>query len=157
MKTTKMAIAFAATAASFFANAQSTTAQIDLRGTVALNCTISVSPTAKATSLDIKAGEQNAAVGVVTEDCNSGSGYTVAIASQHGGQLRSVADDGSAPLANYTASYDDATGSIASGLTATRNGAFFGRTGNLLVNIPANAQAIAGYYSDSITVVIAAK
>lgn len=155
MKSTKMAIAFLATTASFFASAQSTTAQLDLKGSVALNCTISVSATAKATSLDIKAGEQNAAVGVVTEDCNSGTGYTVAVTSLHGGQLRS--GDASAPLANYTASYDDALGSIAAGLTATRNGAFFGRTGNLLVSIPANAQAIAGNYSDSITLVIAAK
>lgn len=157
MKTTKMAIAFAASAASFFAHAQSTTAQIDLRGTVALNCTIAVAPTAKATSLDLMGGEQNVSIGVVTEDCNSGSGYTVAIASQHGGQLRSVADDASAPLASYTASYDDAVGSIAAGLTATRNGAFFGRTGDLRINIPANPQAIAGDYSDSIILVIAAK
>ena len=157
MKTTKIALAFAASAASFFAQGQSTTAQIDLRGSVALNCTIGVTPTAKATSLDIKGGEQGVSVGVVTEDCNSGTGYTVAIASQHGGQLRTVANDASAPLANYSASYDDAVGSIVSGLTATRNGAFFGRTGDLRVSIPANAQAIAGNYSDSITLVIAAK
>ena len=157
MKTTKIALAFAASAASFFAQAQTSSAQIDLRGNVALNCTIGVTPTAKATSLDIKGGEQAVSVGVVTEDCNSGTGYTVAITSQHGGQLRSVADDASAPLASYTASYDDASGSIASILTATRNGAFFGRTGDLRVTIPANAQAIAGNYSDSITLTIAGK
>ncbi|MDD2729941.1 hypothetical protein [Malikia sp.] len=155
MSTAKMVIAFAATAASFSSSAQSTTAQLDLRGTVALNCTISVSPTAKATSLNLQVGEQNQTIGTVTEDCNSGTGYTVSLTSQNGGQLRS--GDANAPLTSYTASYDDATGSIASGLTATRNGAFFGRTGNLLINIPANAQAIAGNYSDSISLVIAAK
>ena len=155
MSIAKMVIAFAATSASFAASAQSATAKLDLVGKVALNCTISVTPTAKAASLDLKAGEQNASVGQVTETCNSGTGYTVAIASQNGGQLRS--GDASAPLANYSASYDDATGSIASSLTATRSKAFFGRTGNLLINIPANAQAIAGNYSDSITLVIAAK
>lgn len=152
MSIAKMVIAFAATSASFAASAQSATAKLDLVGKVALNCTISVTPTAKAASLDLKTGESNTSVGVVTEDCNSGSGYTVAMTSQNGGKL--VSGDVNAL---YTASYDDATGSIASSLTATRSKAFFGRTGNLLINIPANAQAIAGNYSDNITLVIAAK
>ena len=39
----------------------------------------------------------------------------------------------------------------------TRDGAFFNRTGDLRVTIPANAQAIAGNYSDSITLTIAGK
>ena len=147
-----MVIAFAATFASFASSAQSTTAKLDLVGKVALDCTISVSPTAKAASLDLKAGESKTSVGVVTETCNSGTGYTVSMTSQNGGKL--VSGDINAL---YTASYDDATGSIASSLTATRNSAFFGRTGNLLINIPANAQAIAGNYSDNITLVIAAK
>ena len=155
MSIAKMVIAFAATSASFAASAQSATAKLDLVGKVALNCTISVSATGKATSLDLKGGEQNAKVGVVTEDCNSGTGYTVAIASANGGQLRS--GDASAPLTNYTVSYDDAAGAIATGLTATRTKPLFGYTRDLLINIPANAQAISGNYSDSISLVIAAK
>ncbi|MDD2729940.1 hypothetical protein [Malikia sp.] len=130
-------------------------ASLNLAGQVSVSCTVTIAATAKTTSLDLKAGEQNQSVGVITETCNSSSGYTVSISSRNGGQLRS--GDASAPLTSYTASYDDATGSIASGLSAIRNGAFFGRTGNLLINIPANAQAIASNYSDSISLVIAAK
>lgn len=130
-------------------------ASLHLKGIVPVSCTIAIAATAKAASLDLKGGEQNVSVGVVTEDCNSGNGYTVSIASQNGGQLRS--GDASAPLASYSASYDDAVGSIAAGLSASRSGAFFGRSGNLVVSVPANPQAIAGHYSDSITVVIAAK
>ena len=125
---------------------------LNLAGVVSTNCTVSIAATPKAASLDPKGGEQNTSVGVVTETCNSGSGYTVSITSQNGGKL--VSGDTSAL---YTASYDDATGLIASGLTATRNSAFFNRTGNLLINIPANDKAIAGNYADNITVVIAAK
>lgn len=128
---------------------------LNLAGQVNVICTVTIAATAKAASLDLQAGEQNVSVGVVTEDCNSSNGYTVSVNSQHGGQLRS--GDASAPLARYTASYDDAAGSIAAGLTAKRKSAFFGRTVNLVVSVPANAQAIAGSYSDSITVVIAAK
>mgnify|MGYP000930911352 CR=1 FL=1 len=128
---------------------------LNLLGVVPVSCSIAIATTAKAASLDLKAGEQSVSVGVVTETCNSGNGYTVAITSQHGGQLRS--GDASAPLASYSASYDDATGSIVSGLAASRNGAFFGRKANLVVSVPANAQAIAGNYSDSLTIVIAAK
>ena len=125
---------------------------LKLAGQVGVTCTVSIAATPKAASLDPKGGEQNTSVGVVTETCNSGSGYTVSITSQNGGKL--VSGDTSAL---YTASYDDATGLIASGLTATRNSAFFNRTGNLLINIPANDKAIAGNYADNITVVIAAK
>ena len=130
-------------------------ANLNLNGQVGAHCTVAIAATAKAASLDLKAGEQNASVGVITETCNSKSGYTVSISSKNGGQLRS--GDASAPLASYTAVYDDATGSIATGLSATRSKVVFNRSGNLLINIPANAQAIAGNYADNITVVIAAK
>ena len=160
MKTIKIVFALAAAAAGFSANAQSQTvsAQLQLTGAIAQVCTIAVAPTAKATTLDLKNGESDAVVGTVTENCNAGAGYTVSVASQNGGQLRTVANDPSAPLASYSARYDDATGSLAaSGLSTTRTSANFDRQRNLFVSVTPNAQAIAGSYSDSITFVIAAK
>ena len=132
------------------------TAKLDLLGVVASNCTIAVSPTAKASSLDLKGGESDAVVGTVTENCSSTRGYTVSITSTNAGQLRT----GSAtePLINYTARYDDATGSLATtGLDTKRNKPSFNLQRSLLVTLPANPQAIAGNYSDSVTFVIAAK
>ncbi len=132
------------------------TARLDLLGAVASNCTIAISATAKAGSLDLKGGETEAVVGMVTENCSSKQGYIVSITSQNGGQLRS--GGASAPLVNYSARYDDATGSLAvSGLTATRTSANFNRQRGLIVSLAAHAQAIAGSYFDSITFVIAAK
>ena len=155
--TSASASAIATASSSLASIATQAGSSLNLAGVVPVSCSIAIAATAKATSLDLKTGEQGVTVGVITENCNSSAGYTVAISSQTGGQLRSVAGDATAPLTSYTASYDDATGSIASGLSTTRKSAFFGRTGNLVVSIPANAQAIAGNYSDSITVVIAAK
>ena len=82
----------------------------------------------------------------------------MSVTSSHNGQLRSNPNDATAPLTTYSAIYDDASGKIDNGgLLATRNSAFFGRKGKLLVNVAANAQAIAGNYSDNVTFVIAAK
>lgn len=132
------------------------TTKLDLVGLVPSNCTIAVSATAKASSLDLKGGETDVVVGTVTENCSSNKGYTVSVTSQNGGQLRS--GGASAPFVNYSARYDDATGSLAaSGLDTKRNQAAFNRQRSLLVSLPANPQAIAGSYSDSVTFVIAAK
>ena len=132
------------------------TAKLDLMGVVASNCTIAITPTAKASSLDLQRGETDAVVGNVTENCSSTLGYTVSITSQNSGQLRSAGAD--APLVNYSARYDDATGSLAaSGLDARRNRAAFNYQRSLLVSLPANPQVVAGSYSDSVTFVIAAR
>lgn len=156
MKSIKTLIALAAVAAAFGAHAADTaSAKLELRGTVAMNCTIDVKPTAKATSLDILGGEQDALVGVVTESCNSGNGYTVSINSDNAGQLLSKST-GAKPTV-YAAKYDDASGEIAKEMLATRDQAFFGRQGNLTVSFAGDSQAIAGVYSDIVNLVIKAK
>jgi hypothetical protein len=158
MEPFKTLIALTAIAAAMGSQAGSTaSAKLDLQGSVAMNCTIAVAPTAKATSLDIKGGEVGTTVGTVTEDCNSVTGYNVTLTSQNLGQLRTNANDATAPLAAYTVAYSDATGSISSALQASRNQAMFSYVNNLVVNIPANAQAVAGNYADSVTLQIAAK
>ena len=160
MNATKSLIALAVIASSFGASsgafaAEYDAAKLELRGSVAMNCTIAVKPTAKATSLDILGGEKSTLVGVVTESCNSGNGYTVQVSSDNYGQLRSEAPGAKATA--YTAAYDDALGDIAQELVAGRNTAFFGREGKLTVSFAGDAQAIAGVYSDVVNVVIKAK
>ena len=157
MNALKTTIALAAIAAAFGANAAAATdsARIELRGSVAASCVISVVPTAKATSLDIVKGEQNSLVGVVTENCNSSTGYTVQLSSDNAGKLLSPAA-GAKPTV-YSARYDDGVGTIDQSIVATRDQAFFGRNGNLTVSFAGDPQAIAGTYSDFINLVIRAK
>jgi hypothetical protein len=132
-----------------------TTTSLELRGSVAVNCTIGITPTAKATNLDIVNGEKDTLVGVATESCNSGNGYTVQVSSNNQGSLINKAN-GATPT-TYQASYDDGAGSIASKIVAGRDKAQFGRQGKLLVSFSGNNQAIAGTYSDVINLVVAAK
>ena len=128
---------------------------MELRGSVAVNCTISITPTAKATSLDIVGGEKDALVGTATESCNAGNGYTVQVTSTNQGSLINKAN-GAVPTA-YQAVYDDGAGQIASKIVANRTKAQFGRQGKLFVSFSGNSQAIAGTYSDVVNLVIAAK
>ena len=153
----KSAVALAAIAAAFGAQAApaSDSAKLELRGSVAINCTIAVVPTAKATSLDILNGEKDSLVGVVTENCNSGTGYTVQLTSDNAGQLKSSAT-GSKPYA-YAAAYDDGVGDIAKSIVATRDGAYFGREGKLTVSFAGDQKAIAGVYNDFVNMIVKAK
>ena len=129
-------------------------ATLELRGAVALNCTLAATTTAKADRLDIQGGEKNALVGIVTENCNSGNGYTVQLSSGNAGRL--VSAPGIQPKA-YDAHYDNGSGTIAKEITAARDNPFFNRQSNLTVNFPGDGQAIAGEYADTVNLVIKAK
>lgn len=155
MNASKTLIALSLFAAAFGAYADQDSAKLELRGSVAVSCTIAVKPTAKATSLDILGGEKDTLVGVVTENCNSGNGYTVQVSTDNFGQLRSTAPG--AKITPYTAAYDDATGDISKALVAGRDTAFFNRQGNLTVSFAGDSQAIAGVYADVVNLVIKAK
>lgn len=155
MKSIAYSIISAALLASSVAHAAGESAQVQLNGVVAVNCTLAVTPTAKATSLSIVGGENAAVVGTVTENCNSGAGYTVALTSANAGRLLSAVA-GALPTP-YQATYDDGTGSIATQIIATRNNAQFSRKGDLKVSFSGNSQAVAGQYNDTLSLIIAAK
>jgi spore coat protein U-like protein len=146
----KIALAAAAlvalTAGSAFADGS-----VALKGKVNLVCTIGVTDLNQ--SLNLTGGESNKSVGTMVENCNSGNGYTVSLSSANNGSLKSAT--GNATIA-YTASYD---GNNVSGSQTqiVRQGANFSKNTSLTVSIPANAQAIAGDYSDTLTITIAAK
>lgn len=130
-------------------------AQLELRGTVPLNCTVKINPSAKAANLDMLAGETSSVVGTLTENCNASNGYLVKIVSSNKGKLTNTAN--TAVGTDYKVQYDTANGSIANAVVATRDRAQFGRQGQLAVSFSGSAQPLAGSYSDILSVIISAK
>ncbi|TWB32803.1 hypothetical protein [Nitrospirillum viridazoti] len=129
-----------------------TSGSIKLSGTVIQSCTVAV--TDAGATLNILSGSSNVAVGSVVENCNDGAGYTITVASANNGTLKSSATG--AQAVSYTTTYDGTNGS-GSSFAVTRSGAQFNKTSNVSVTVPANAQAIAGSYADTLTITIAGK
>ncbi|MDZ5646171.1 spore coat protein U domain-containing protein [Nitrospirillum sp. BR 11828] len=132
--------------------AAGTSGTIQLNSTVAQTCTVAV--TDAGATLNILSGSSNVAVGSVVENCNDGAGYTITVASANNGTLKSSATG--AQAISYTTSYDGTSGS-GSSFAVTRSGAQFNKTAAVSVTVPANAQAIAGSYADTLTITIAGK
>jgi spore coat protein U-like protein len=149
-------IAAAATVAALLgaaaASANTTTGTIQLRGSVASTCTIAVTDAAQ--SLNIVSGESNKQVGSIVENCNNGTGYVVTISSANQGVLKTTSG---ASTPAYTLRYDSQSGTLASALAVTRDGAQFNREVTVGVTLPASANAVAGSYSDTLTLTIATK
>ena len=130
-------------------------AQLQLRGTVAVNCSISVTPASKASNLNINGGEAGALVGTVVESCNAGNGYLVSVTSSNGGYFTSSAT-GASPVA-YSVNFDNNVGNMSTGVTATRDTPQSSRESNLVVSFQGNSSAAAGEYSDTINITLAAR
>jgi spore coat protein U-like protein len=148
----RAAVLTVATAAAFAAPAlaQNANGTIQLRGNVALSCTIAVTDLSQ--SLSLKAGENQKTVGSVTETCNSGNGYKITLASTNAGKLKSGNNE-----ITYQVNYDNQGGGLTSQMVVDRANAQFNKKSDLKVTVPASDQYIAGDYSDTITVTIAAK
>lgn len=129
-------------------------ATLELRASVPVNCTVNIAATTKAGNLDLRAGEQDTLVGVVTENCNSRNGYTVTVNSSQGSLLRSSTGNASAA---YSVRYDGTVGGNNGQIVVNRDRPSFSRQGNLMVTIPGNKTAMAGDYSADLSLVIAAK
>lgn len=126
------------------------TGTLRLKGNVTQVCTVEVRD--MGTDLNLVNGSNTVPVGEVTENCNSGTGYTITLSSQNEGKLTT----GTGAQVPYTVNYDGATGG-AHGLQVNRDGARFDKKSTLAVNVNGNAQAIAGNYTDTVTITIAAK
>lgn len=135
------------------ASAQAASGTIRLGGSVAVNCTVAV--TDLGVGLNLVGGESAKQVGTVVENCNSGTGYSITVASAGKGKMTSTGT-GTVPV-DFTIGYDGQSKDLASDLVLTRAGAQFAKSVPVTVTIPANAQRIAGSYSDTLTVTIAAK
>ncbi|MEC4592537.1 spore coat protein U domain-containing protein [Nitrospirillum amazonense] len=142
------AVSLAAAAAPAFAATAAASGTIQLNSTVAQTCTVSV--TDAGAQLNILAGSNAVTVGSVVETCNDGAGYQISVSSANGGNLKSSAT-GAQPV-SYTPIYDGQ--SSGSSVNVVRSSAQFNKTATVAVTVPANAQAIAGSYTDTLTITI---
>ncbi|TWB45674.1 spore coat protein U domain-containing protein [Nitrospirillum pindoramense] len=144
-----IAVASLAAAPAFAAASASGT--IQLNSTVAQTCTVAV--TDAGAQLNILSGSNAVTVGSVVETCNDGAGYQISVTSANGGTLKSNAT-GAQPI-SYTPIYDGQ--SSGSSVNVVRSSAQFNKTATVAVTVPANAQAIAGSYTDTLTITIQGK
>ncbi|MGF1454957.1 MAG: spore coat protein U domain-containing protein [Alphaproteobacteria bacterium] len=149
-------IAAVATAALFgaasTAEAARTTGKVELKGSVATVCEVTV--TDLKADLNLTRGEKGKKVASVEEHCNDHDGYTITFDSSNNGSLKSKDNDRIA----YTVNYDNQSRkSLNNDLTLRRNSAQFRKNHDLFINIDASNTRVAGDYSDSITVEIRAK
>ena len=143
-------ITFAILAAGQPAGAADSSGTLVVRGSVATNCTVSIQD--MGAQLDLTRGVSDVVVGKVTETCNDPDGYSITFASQGGGSLKS----GKAAVP-YTASYDHADNQdLRSDMRLARKDAAFGEVHELKVSVKGSSERVAGAYSDTITVTIAA-
>lgn len=143
-------ITFAILIAGQQARAADSSGTLVVRGTVETNCTVSIQDTGA--QLDLTKGVNNVVVGKVTETCNDPDGYTITFTSQGGGKLK----NGNFGV-EYTASYDNQNHqSLNSEMRLTRRDAAFGNVNDLKVTVKGGSDRVAGNYSDTITVTIAA-
>lgn len=130
--------------------AQNSVGSVSLRGTMPISCAIAVQDLG--VTWNLTSGEGSKTVGSVTESCNSGNGYSISLASANSGKLKS----GSNEIA-YTVDYDSSAGSLTSQMVVQRATAQSGKKSDLKVTVPISSQHVAGDYSDTITVTIAAR
>lgn len=151
----KLSLLALVAAGSISANA-ATTGTLQLNGQVGLDCSIGVTPTAKAQSLDLVGGEAGTKIADITESCNNETGYDVSIVSANDRQLRTVAD-GSGQNVNFELAYAGASYEGDATYNASRDSAQFDVVNPLNITLAGNANAIRGSYSDTLTVTIASK
>ncbi len=143
-------ITFAILIAGQQARAADNSGTLVVRGTVETNCTVSIQD--MNAQLDLTRGASNVVVGKVTETCNDPDGYTITFSSQGGGKLK----NGNFGV-EYTASYDNLSNQSLNGeMRLQRRDAAFGVVKDLKVSVEAANDRVAGNYSDTITVTIAA-
>lgn len=130
-----------------------------IQGTVAAVNDIVITPNSNATALNITAGESNKLVASVAETSNNLAGYKINMKSVNASKLVHGTD--ATKQTGYTVSYNGGSAitlttvdqqvknvSSLSGLTTNNS--------NVNVNVTALPNAIAGTYSDTITVSIVA-
>lgn len=152
---------FAAAATVTFALAMATQAQasdtsstLKINGTVAAVCTVSIQDMSQ--TLNLVQGANKTVVGKITETCNAPSGYTIRIASANAGQMVN-AQNNNAKVA-YTVDYDSRQNAQLNSELVQNYGntQAYGEVKELKVSVAGNANRVAGAYSDTITVTIAA-
>ncbi len=144
--------AFAAIAFAPAAQAAGTTGKVELKGSVAAVCEVSV--TDLNANLNLVGGETAKKVASVEEHCNDHDGYTISFASSNKGKLKNKDND----TIDYTINYDNQNRkALNNTLSLRRNNAQFRENYDLYVNVAASNTRVAGDYADAITVEIKAR
>lgn len=125
-------------------------ATLDISGTVAAQCSVSV--TDLGVSLDLVNGETARNIATISETCNDPNGYVVSFSSSDG-QLNGPTGYDVGYSINYdtlsAADLGAATQSVAHAAPAWNN------SNTLQANLAGNSQLAAGTYTDTITISIA--
>lgn len=124
-------------------------ATLDISGTVAAQCAVSV--TDLGASLDLVNGETSRNVASISETCNDPDGFTVSFSSSDAKLNGPTGYD-----VDYTVNYDTlAAQSLNVAQSVSRNAPAWDSAHNLQVNLTGNSQLAAGSYTDTITISIA--
>lgn len=126
---------------------------VNVHGVVASSCTVSV--TDLNVDLDILHGEANREIADVTETCNTTNGYTVSVSSSHNGVMAS--EGAGHPTVDYSIKYGGRSSGLDSPLTLNRGASTKHKSVVIKATVPASPGQLAGYYSDTLTVTVAAK
>lgn len=133
-----------------------TTGTLQLQGIVGTTFSISVASQTGAMNLDILNGESAKLVGIATETTNNSAGYKVTMSSANGGELK----NGSLDFVQYKVSYNGGTAVTPTLLAATVKTSSVpqpaGVSSNITVTFTGKPTALAGTYSDTLTLTIAA-
>src|SRR5882757_7224709 len=127
-----------------------------LQGVVSTSYDLVVTPQTAATTLNILGGESNKLVAVVTETTNNPTGFKIKLSSANAGQLKNNTVDS----LTYQLSYNGGTATqpslipalVKTSVTAAPGGV----TSNVNITFPAKPLALAGTYTDTVTVSIEA-
>lgn len=133
-----------------------TSADITLSGSVAQDCSVSLSSANY--TVDLLAGENNSTVATVTETCNDSDGFVISFSSANSGVLQN--DDNPGEQKAYTISYGAgiSSQSLAQDKSTSYSTFTSGNSVPLQMNLDAHTVGVlaAGTWSDTITVSIAA-
>ena len=135
---------------------------LNLSGSIAAACSIVVTPTAAASSLDLVAGETDTNVATVSENCNDADGYTVTVETDTFAGSSATLQGPETYQADFSIKYDGAGVTFTAADTpVTVTDSVDPTDGDndvpVLINIASEAAYVAGTYSAVLTFTIAAK
>ena len=135
---------------------------LSLSGTVDAACSISVAPTAAASSLDLVTGENDTQVATVSESCNDADGYTVAVETDSFGAGSAALQGPDSYQATFSIKYDGSPVIFTAAdtpvdVTDSDDPIQGTNEMDVLINIPAEAAHVAGTYGATLTFTLAAK
>ena len=132
-----------------------TAGTLDLSGSISDSTSLSVTPEAVASALDLTTNANNLLVATVTEVSNLVGGYSITVLSNTGGFLRNTVDSNEEVA--YTLKYDGVTVDL-SALATPKSGAGVtaGYDSQVVISFTGGVATASGTYADTLTFTIVA-